>query len=735
MKTFLNIIFIGSLVSISFGANYEISADFSKIDSFPLQKSQFGVSYVAASDMHIENVYELLQVRNSRNNDKRLIRTWKGWDLSGNPLYERSAGLSKLLEEASHHGAVGGANLQGPYEHLAAQVYRISSQSENLWNWELYSEHSLLYHKHLEALIDAKHEFPHPFVFGIGHEANNDANLDTLGLGEGCVDGIAFMKDLPAFHNLVIKKGEKEQGDVIQATTFFEWYERTMGLLLEEYGDRNEFLVAAAQPHTQKHAMTTYFRTIRELIDTKPDEYVPDYIGSHSRWNIPGDDRFIETVLEPSRSLFHDDPNWMAVPVMCNEFGIRDHMPEYKGSMLAVVRMLNNFEQFLRSPDVGYINFIYGKYFESGNGSMFYPPFHVFRFYQNMPQSRTKISGRFPNDMHVLSSVSQDSRQAAILWRDESGEGTHDVNFTFANAPEFWTKAKASLYVMSNEDIEAPMPSQRSSGDYGFDEYLVDGYPKIIKGHNLLKQYTFENVSLPRASIAMLKLERMDPDQDESDVIMDHELHNVGPTGARFMKTWQWTARNGEGGVDPSWGYFDTRNWTLFAGIDDISDASGSVQASYLLNQRVKRGLVGAEFKNGSRALNLEVDLNVADPDWKHADPECICALRIDFYNEESMAYDTAIVLAGDHFPEVPAYTADYIPWGFGKGDSKILPSLIFRKQIWNGRILSLDLDQLYQEATGKSASEGFISGGRRIILSAWVENIEAGLVVRISDE
>jgi hypothetical protein len=123
------ILLLLSIVSISkcFSQTYNFSADYSDIDSYPLQKTQFGVSYVPASDIHIENVYDLLKVRNSRNNDKRLTGTWVGWNLDGDPIYERNNYLSTLLENAGNNGAIGGANLQGPYEHPAVETYRASS--------------------------------------------------------------------------------------------------------------------------------------------------------------------------------------------------------------------------------------------------------------------------------------------------------------------------------------------------------------------------------------------------------------------------------------------------------------------------------------------------------------------------------------------------------------------------------------------------------------------------------
>lgn len=104
--------------------------------------------------------------------------------------------------------------------------------------------------------------------------------------------------------------------------------------------------------------------------------------------------------------------------------------------------------------------------------------------------------------------------------------------------------------------------------------------------------------------------------------------------------------------MDPSWGFADTKNWTLFAGIENISGSDGSGTAAYLEEpQPVKRGLAGIEFTNAAQRLEFKVNL-----------------------------------------------------------------------------------DAEYKNLTGKDSADDFIAGGRRIIVSAWVENTVGGIRVRIGD-
>lgn len=722
----LSILLLG-LVGPVGGETYQLSADYGALDGFPLQKSQFGMSYVGSSAEDMENVYEILKARNTRNNDKRLRGTWTGWDKDGNPIYKRNERVSTLLENAGRHGAVGGANLQGPYEHLAVEDYRTSSQIENRWDWEAYSQHSVQYYQHLRALVDVTSASGYPFVFGIGHEANNDANLDTLGLGEGCVDGIAFMGNLNDFHELALVNKDKKAGDVIQATNYFNWYRLTMDGLLRAHGDRRKFLVSAAQPHTGPTAIPYFMKTFKDLVDEQPASFLPDFIGSHSRWNIPGDERFFKSIVWPSRKLFAD-PAWMAIPVQCNEFGIYDFDTKYRKSVLGAVRLLNNFEQILESPDVGYVNIIYNTRFAEDD--MLHPAFHAFRFYQEMSHSRTRIEGQMPQDLHVLSSRS-DIHQTAMIWRDGSGEGEDTVEFTFLKADLEWDIARASLYLISNDNPEADMSSARDAEDFGFAKYMVKGFPKIIHGHAELENFSFDEINMPPASIAMVLLERV---EENGKPIPDPALSCAGPAGALYIKSWQWTARDGQGGVDPSWGFFDTRTWTLFAGVDELKGPSGSVSACYLDKARVKRGMAGVEFASAYSSICLEVDVETGDLNPDGRDYASIGAIRIDFFNGSSLEYDAAMVLAGNRFPELEDYTADNVPWGYGGLNPEILPQSVKLGQIEDNGRSNLELDDLYTQLTGKANAEDFVAGGRRVIISAWVENVEAGMVVRIGD-
>ncbi|MEM9017289.1 MAG: hypothetical protein AAGC68_09760 [Verrucomicrobiota bacterium] len=712
-----------------------LTADYSRIAPYPLQKSQFGVSYVEPNETTYANVFGLLKARHVRNNDKRLRSTWGGWDEKGDPIYKAHSRVSGLLIEASRKDILGGANLQGPIEHPDLDSYLLDTRKANLWDWAKYSRDSRLYHQHLRSEIDSSGRQGFPFVFGIGHEANNDASIDTLGLEEGCLDGIAFMGNLPAFQKLLLDEEGKAWGDVVQARQFFEWYWQTMNELMIHYGSRDAFLISAAQPHTQAEAMTTYFKTIYDLINEQSHEYIPDYIGSHARWNLPGENRFFKTIVEPSRGLFGEFERWQAVPLMCNEFGANDYNSAYDGTLRGAVSLLSNYERMLQSPDVAYVNFIYNRYFEEKDGRQLHPAFHAFRFYQDMPQSRTRLTGEKPRDLHVLSSRAVGSRQDALLWRDETEEGSHTIDFTFTNLGDEWTVARASLYILKARDPGRTITSPRSEEDFGLARYLAKGYPREIHRRKNLEAVTFSGLELPPASIAMLRLERLDR---EGNPIPDKHLYRSGPDDARYVKSWQWTARSDEGTVDPSWGFFDHRNWTLFAGVAALSGKGGSAPAEYRNETefgKAKRGLAGAEFYSGSATLQFdaEMEFQPADPEVRRRN--AFAGIRIDFYNGRTGKYDAALMWAGKCCPVAERYQRDHIPWGFGGDDASVVPQDLRLGLAMNGSSVSIDLDEEYCELTGNKDAQDFVAGGRRIIVSAWVENVRGGLVVRLGGE
>ncbi len=707
-----------------------IVADCSSMAGFPLQKTQFGLSYVGDSQTDMGNVYELLKARHTRNNDKRLRGTWKGWKENGDPDYERNDRVSTLLERACSYGAIGGANLQGPYEHPAADHYRISSQPENQWNWEAYSRDSVLYYQHLRSLVDQACLPGYPFVFGIGHEANNDANLDTLGLGEGCVDGIAFMGDLQAFHKLVIEDKEKSRGDVVQATSFFSWYRQTMDGLHAAYGDRRRFLITAAQPHTSPFAMPAFMATFKDQVDKTPKKYLPDYVGSHARWNIPGNERFFLNMVGPSRKLF-SDINWQAVPVQCNEFGIYDFDTKYRGTLLGAVRLLNNFERMLEAPDIGYVNFIYNTRFASNDGIDLHPAFHAFRFYQDMPDCRIACSSDFPDDLHILASSDAEQSHAALIWRDGSGTGSHTVDFSFKNVLDGNEEALAYLYLITDDNPEAVTSSRVDSPDFGLAHYLADGFPKPVVLDNEQKTWTFQDIKLPPVSIAMLKLIH----RNEKELPATTHGLVLPPHGKTLVKPWQWTARNRGGGVDRSWGFFDTRTWTLYAGIEDVEASAGSAPATYADRDWVSRGMAGVEFTNASPELSLQVSVDTGEIKPSVRNPHSLAGIRIDFFNGISKAYESAIILAGNHCPDRSAYSEDSVPWGYGGMDASIIPTRIRSGALEDGCHLVIDLDQLYCRLTDKPDAGDFLAGNRRVIVSACVENVELGMRVRIGTD
>jgi hypothetical protein len=53
---------------------------------------------------------------------------------------------------------------------------------------------------------------------------------------------------------------------------------------------------------------------------------------------------------------------------------------------------------------------------------------------------------------------------------------------------------------------------------------------------------------------------------------------------------------------------------------------------------------------------------------------------------------------------------------------------------IYDGQEWNLNLDEEYIRLTGKNSAEDFIRGGRRIIVSNWVENLKGGLAIRICE-
>ncbi|MEM8952600.1 MAG: hypothetical protein AAGD22_00470 [Verrucomicrobiota bacterium] len=682
-----------------------------------------------------ENVFKLLRARHVRNNDKRLRNTWVDWDENGDPIYEASPRVSQLLIEASRQNTLGGANLQGPVEHPDLNAYLLGPRIANQWNWQKYSRDSSLYHQHLRTDIDRTGRLGFPFVFGIGHESNNDASIETMGLEEGCLDGIAFMGDLPTFRDLIITGKKKAEGDMIQARLFFRWYQKTLDEMIAHYGSRDAFLVAAAQPHTNANAITVYFKTLFDLINLHSQDYIPDYIGSHARWNIPGQNRFFKTIVEPSRELFAKAEPWQVVPLMCNEFGAHDYRKEYNGTLRGTVSLLNNLERLLKSPDVAYVNFIYNRYFEEQSGRQLHPAFHAFRFYQDMPQSRTQLTGSKPKDLHVLSSRAHGSRQDAMLWRDESGEGTHTINFTFANASDTWKKAKVSLYLLSAHDPGDAMSSPRRSQDYGFARYLVKGYPKIIHGREYCEHYTFADIEMPPCSVALLRMERLD---QNGVPVPDKHLHRTEPADASYLKTWQWTARNQSGKVDPSWGFFDHRNWTLFAGIHSLAGSAGSAPAPYRQEPDppfVKRGLTGVEFRNERPRIHftIERESNLKSKGVRMRN--AFSGIRIDFYNGRTGEYDAAITWADQYSPSADAYQQDHFPWGYGGSDPEVVPQELRTGLKMDGSVATIHLDREYQRLTGNTDGSDFIAGGRRIIVSAWVENVKDALVIRLGKD
>lgn len=718
------------------GADVQLSADYSKGEAYPLQKAQFGVSYAGTSATQVENVYEWLKARHVRGHDKDLDPTWQGWDADGNPVYESRAWVLTPLENAIRHGAVDNANLMGPYEHPDRLTYRLGTHDENQWDWELYSEHSKQYYQHLRSEMESRGGAGYPLVFGIGHEPNNDADYENLGLTpDVCVDGIAFMGNLPYFRD-VLRPGEdgRAAGDELQATVFFEWYTNTVAKLSFAAGGRKNLLLAAPQTHTSGYVGRAFLSTFHELVNAQSWIYKPDYIGCHARWNLRNQDHFFDWIISPSRGIFDDRPLWMCAPLMCNEFGVYDFDETYFGSMKAAVLLLDNFERMLECPDLGYSMFIYNDRFASTDGMQLYPAFLAFDFYQNMPQARTPLTGFLPEDMHVFASRSRHSVQAAMIWRDETGSGDTSVDLTFSNAHSSWTRAQASLYVIksSSGDLDEKMPTDRNDGDHGRLACLVPGYPKTITGFEQLEHYTFKDIVLPPGSIALIKLERLD---DGGHPLSDVELNRTGPSGAGLIRTYQWTARNGEGGVDSSWGYADTRNWTLFAGIAETNGSDGSVLAAYLEEPRsVKRGLAGIEFTNASSRLEFKVNVDTGVMNPSERDDHSIGAFRVDFYNGVTEQYDAATIVAGNRCPLISQYDEDYVPWGYGENNVSITPQNHLIGHVYNGNAVTLNLDAEYQNLTGKASADDFIAGGRRVIVSAWVENTVGGIRIRIGD-
>lgn len=377
--------------------------------------------------------------------------------------------------------------------------------------------------------------------------------------------------------------------------------------------------------------------------------------------------------------------NFQTVPIIFTEYefypaGDTENIIEKQKNReltQGAVNWLFDMNYFIEQTDIMTVTWNRWRAIEGDRGGLIFedlsrrPIYWTNKLYGDMPVERKAMTFTNADKLNGFASANE-SRAGILIWNEKSS--AQSVTISTANLP--FANGTVSLY-----RIDADNSS-----------YLENSATDELSLISTTDISTLDNLSLDIPGPGIIFL----------DIIPEATPTETEELGATFIRSWQWTGRNGDGSITGDYGDFDWRNWTARSGVKGETG----------------RGISGVTIENTPSAFKVSTEAFNLDP---QSDNNALLGIRLDYVAGGNPT--KSVLFHGGIFN---AARTNELPWGAGG----VTADVIIDKSsiIGNSNPFRINIDSL--------APDGWSGGERRAIISLWMENtgVESQAVMKMFD-